>query len=233
MKEDNRLMIKQEKIKPEGIRAWYFRTTSKSRKFLLWATVVGLAIGGCVFGLSPDGFVAKIQQFNGAITIPVAGFIWIVGFILLFLVPQREASFRGQEWIEQMVSGMLPVVEIWKNIGNKVEAELPGMLAQVKDSIQKANTTLDDLRVSAKKIDEAVLSGNQIAEDARPAIEALKRIEASLEAELKKGFFIKVDSALESIQTLGGLPKTEQQLPDMGWALESIRRNKEKTGAKS
>jgi hypothetical protein len=228
--------MSQQVKKPEGIRAWYGRTTAKARKFLVWATVVGLMGGLAVFAFAPEGFTARVQQFNGAMTIPIFGFIWILGFIYLFLIPQREASFRGQEWIELMVSTfhklseekIAPAVEVWMKIGKQVEAEFPAVLAQTK-------ATMEDLRAAAKKLNEAVDHNGKTIEDIKPAIESLKRIEAKFEAEIKGGLFEKVDTALDSVCSLGGMPgKTEpDETPDLQWAIESIRKNKAKIGGKS
>lgn len=226
--------------KPEGIRSWYARTTSKARKVLVWTSAVGIMAAGFFFVFAPQDLIEKIQQFNGAMTIPIFGLIWILGFIYMFLIPQREAGFRGQEWIENIAvtfqdsvdQKMAPAVKTWQNIGLEVEKELPGVLAGIKDGLKKASDTMDELRAAAKKIQEAVVKNEKVVENAIPAIEALKRIEAKIEAEIKAGLFENVQATLESVRGISGVPKQEEESPNLNWALESIRKNKAKAAGK-
>lgn len=236
--------------RPEGIRAWYSRTTSKARKALLWFTVIGVigAIG--VFWVAPVSVMERIQQFNGAMTIPLFGLIWIVGFIYMFLIPQREAGFRSQEWVETMVTTfqdsmvrqISPAVKIWTEIGTDVKAEIPVVLGDVRAVMKKVSETMDDLRMAAKRLTEAVEKNEKILQDAKPAIEALRRIETKVELEIKAGLFENLQTALEAVRELGGMPpsktvvQVEEDAPiNLQWAIESIRKNAEKAkvGAKS
>lgn len=218
--------MNEEKKRPEGIRAWYDRTTSKARTFLLWLSVVGTTTAIVVFFFVPEAITTRIQQFNGALTIPLFGLIWILGFIYLFLNPQREAAFRGQEWIEEMVTllhksmdeKIAPTVKLWGEIGEQIKKEIPGLISGAKE-------TMNELRAAAKDLTDAVKRNEKVVEDLKPAIDALKRIETKIEVEIKRGMFEKLDSALESV---GGLPKTDVEEPNSNWALESIRRNKAK-----
>lgn len=88
----------------ESIRQWYRKTTKKSMAWLIWAGVVSSIGAAFFYVLVPQAVHLKLQVFNGAITIPVAGGIWIVSFILLWLVPMRETAFRSQESMERMES---------------------------------------------------------------------------------------------------------------------------------
>jgi len=227
--------------KKESVRQWYHRTTSGARKFLLMFSAVAVAAAVVLFICAPQSLHQSLQQFNGAYVIPVAGGIWILGFLYIFLIPQREVGFRSQEFIESMSNSVkdtiereiVPAVTLWKRVGEKIEAELPGMITQVKDGMKQATATMEDLRAAAKRLNDAVDMNGKIVEDTKPAIEALKRIEAKVEVAIRGGLFEKVDTALDSVRSLGGLPpKEEEEQPNMDWALESIRRNKAKTGAK-
>lgn len=88
----------------EPIRQWYQKTTKKALRSLWWATAISFVGAVLFYVLAPSNVHLKLQIFNGAITIPVAGAIWIVSFILLWLVPMRETAFRSQESMERMES---------------------------------------------------------------------------------------------------------------------------------
>jgi hypothetical protein len=110
---------------------------------------------------------------------------------------------------------------VWKRVGEKVEAELPAFLKKVDDGFK-------ELKDSAQKLSSVIEKNESIAADARPAIEALKRIEARIEDEIKKGLFEKANAALDSVRTMGGLPPKEEEKEDLSFALNSIRKNKDK-----
>jgi len=86
----------------EPIRQWYKKTTKKSLRSLWIASAVTFVGAILFYVLAPPGVHLSLQVFNGAITIPAAGGIWIVSFILLWLVPMRETAFRSQESMERM-----------------------------------------------------------------------------------------------------------------------------------
>lgn len=94
-------MSEQSPVQSEPIRAWFERKTKKIRKAIIWSS--GLAVIGSVvsFLFMPDKVIATLQVFNGAMTIPVFGGIWMVSFIFMFLLPSREAGFRSQEGIDE------------------------------------------------------------------------------------------------------------------------------------
>lgn len=86
----------------ESIREWYRKTTARSMRWLIASVVISSIGAALFFALVPSEVHSKIQIFNGAITIPVAGLIWIVTFIVMWLVPMRETAFRSQESMERM-----------------------------------------------------------------------------------------------------------------------------------
>lgn len=67
--------------KAESVRGWYHRTTSGARKFLLVFSAIAICAAVVLFLCAPQSLHASIQQFNGAYVIPVAGGIWILGFL--------------------------------------------------------------------------------------------------------------------------------------------------------
>jgi hypothetical protein len=213
--------------KGESVRAWYHRTTSGARKFLLYFSAIAIVAAIALFMLAPQSLHASIQQFNGAYIIPVAGGIWILGFLYIFLIPQREVGFRSQEFIESMSNSVretlereiVPAVAVWKRVGEKIEAELPVFMKKVDEGILQ-------IQESAKKLTIAVEKNEGLSAEVKPAIDALKRIEAKFEEEIKNGFFEKANAALDSVRSLGGIPGKEDSEENLSYALESIKKNK-------
>lgn len=216
--------------KKESIREWYSRKTGWAFKAICFMTTCSL-ITMCIMWASASlPQLQRLQTFNGALTIPLIGGIWIFGFIYMFLTPSREASFRGQESLEEgveiirvaVLEKIAPAAAIWCRIGEQFERELPLI-------VRKAHETLDELRVAAKNIDEAAKKNDQFVGQAQPAIEALKRIEHRVEMEIQSGLFENMRAAAEGVKTLSGIPKDASE-PDYKWALESVRRAKAKSG---
>lgn len=215
----------------EGIRQWYNRTTRTWRKALVWATIVAI-VGAIVFYcLGSTNLFSRIQTYNGALTIPVGAGLWMAAFVFIFLIPSREAGFRSQEWIEIAVAilqkavreEIAPTARVWTRIGERVEKELPAMLAEAREGIQL-------VRTSAVKIEETVQKNEKVAEQVKPVVEALKRIEERIEHEIKTGIIDDVRQAAISIQTFTGpgaakkVPVSDQ--PDMSRILPALARKK-------
>lgn len=228
MSEELQVNVKSKSNKMnESIRQWYGRTTSGARKFLLIFSLFAIAAAIVLFIYAPQSMHASLQQFNGAYVIPVAGGIWILGFLYIFLIPQREVGFRTQEFIESMSNSVkdtiereiVPAVLVWKRVGEKVESELPGFLKRIDEGI-------GEIREVSKKLSTAIEKNEGLAADIKPAVEALRRIEASVETEIKNGLFENAKAAMESVRSLGGLPNKEAAQEDLSYALSSIRKNK-------
>lgn len=211
----------------ESIRQWYHRTTSGARKFLLIFSGIAICAAIALFIFAPQSLHVSIQQFNGAYVIPVAGGIWILGFLYIFLIPQREVGFRSQEFIESMSNSVrdtlereiVPAVAVWKRLGEKIEAELPNFMKKVDEGIL-------EIQSSSKKLAVAIEKNEGLAADVKPAVEALRRIEAKFEEEIRGGFFEKANAALDSVRSLGGIPGKEDSEENLSYALESIKKNK-------
>lgn len=208
----------------ESIREWYRRTTGWAVKAIVFLTVCSVTTIGIMWCVASLPTLQRLQTANGALTIPLIGGIWIFGFIYLFLTPSREASFRGQESLEEaveivraaMLEKIAPAAAIWSRIGEQMEQQLPQMT-------QKASETLDELRNAARNIDSAIQKNVGFMEEARPAIDALKRIEHRVELEIQSGMFENMKAASESIKSLAGIPKDATE-PDYKWALESLKK---------
>lgn len=226
MSEELQVTVKSAK-KGESIRGWYHRTTSGARKVLLIFSAIAICAAVVLFVFAPQSLHASIQQFNGAYVIPVAGGIWILGFLYIFLIPQREVGFRSQEFIESMSNSVretlereiVPAVAVWKRLGEKIEAELPHFMKKVDEGILEIQT-------SSKKLALAIEKNEGLAADVKPAVEALKRIEAKFEEEIKNGFFEKANAALDSVRSLGGIPGKDDSEENLSYALDSIKKNK-------
>jgi hypothetical protein len=145
---------------------------------------------------------------------------------------ERTASFFSKpeesplvQYLEKRLEAERGKIEetmgVWKRVGEKVEAELPGLLKKVDEGFK-------ELKDSAQKLSLVIEKNESIAAEARPAIEALKRIEAKVEDEIKRGLFEKAHAALDSVRTMGGLPPKEEEREDLSFALNSIRNNKNK-----
>lgn len=182
--------------KPESIRQWYQRTTSKARMSLVWASAISIIFGVLFFMFAPLKLAQFMQTANGAVTIPIAGGIWIAAFVYIFLVPSREVGFRSQESIEQTVEilndavekRIKPALEVWQRIGLRVEGELNGgLLVQIKDAIKMVQETSAKITVSAETSNGEI---KQFTADAKPAMEALKRIQDKLEGGILGDVFL-------------------------------------------
>lgn len=217
--------------KRESIREWYSRKTGWAFKAICFMTTCSVATMCVMWGAASLPQLQRLQTFNGALTIPLIGGIWIFGFIYMFLTPSREASFRGQESLEEaveiirtaMMEKISPATAIWGRIGERLERELPIV-------VQKANDTLDELRNAARNLDAAAKRNGTFMDEAKPAIDALKRIEHRVELEIQGGFFESMKAATESVKSFAGIPKDATE-PDYKWALESVRKAKAKAAA--
>lgn len=226
------LLIVESQIKlpeqREGVRQWYERTTRSWRKALVWATVIAV-VGAIVFWcLGSLSLFSRIQTFNGATVIPIGAGLWMASFVFIFLIPSREASFRGQEWIESFVTlaersireQIAPAAKVWIRFGERMEKEVPEFLKELRQG-------LETVKSSAVRIEEAVKKNEQIAKDAKPIIEALKRIQQRLEKEIETGVIEDFRNATRAIQTLAGpgalrdVPESDQ--PNLQRALQALR----------
>lgn len=210
--------------KAEGVRAWYDRTTRKWRKLLL-VSVLGAVVISIIFYIAaPQAVHLKLQIFNGAIVIPVAAAIWIAAFVYIFLVPNREVGFRSQEAIEKTVEilndavdrRMAPAIATWTRIGERVEKELPGLIQEAKEAFATTRRIADRIEKAANKNEE-------LAAEAKPAIEALRKISERLNHEIETGLMEEARTAFVSVKSMAGIPKNPTE-PDLGMALTGLRK---------
>lgn len=215
----------------EGIRQWYNRTTRTWRKALLWSTVIAIIGAAIFFCLGSMPIFTKLQTFNGAMVIPIGAGLWMAAFVFIFLIPSREAGFRSQEWIEVAVAilqrtvrdEITPAAKIWTRIGTRVEEEIPKLLSEIRNGIDMAKAT-------SAKVEEAIKKNETIAADAKPVIEALKRIEDRLEKEIKAGLIDDIRQAAHAVKSFAGadtakkVPTADQ--PNLGRALQVLERKR-------
>lgn len=226
-------------FKQENIRAWYKRTTSGYRKAMYWATGLSLAIMAFMWFTCSLTTLQKIQTFNGALTVPLLGGLWIFLFIFAFLVPSREASFRGQESLEKMVALMDetiskkvdPAVVIWKSLGERIQKELDnGLLDDLKLAVK-------DLREAAAKVHEGNGEVKKFAADVKPVIKALQDLQDKIKRDNILYELVEGARAIRSLgQPLppppengkpvakGEVPVPEVDEPKVGKALSMIRK---------
>jgi hypothetical protein len=224
---------------PETIRQWYDRTTSKARMGLIWCCAISIVFGACFFAFAPLKLAQFMQTANGAVTIPIAGGIWIAAFVYIFLVPSREVGFRSQESIEQtqqilgdaVKKKIEPALEVWLRIGNRVETELNnGLMDQIK-------STIKDLREATLKVTNSAETSNgeikKFTEDAKPAIDALKGLNDKIDKNLGGDFVDNLKMAIESVKHMSlppmdpGMP-VQMKEPKIDKALSMISSSKQK-----
>lgn len=217
-------------MKPEGVRAWYERTTAKHRKVFMVASLVSGTIMALMWTCAPTATLMRLQSFNGALTIPLVGGLWIYMFIFMFLAPSREASFRGQEALERGIEFLKGAAEIWKKVGIDVERELPLM-------VKKVDATIEEVRVAVKKIEASSEKGSTFLAEAKPALDSLKAIEMRLEHEMNAGIMEDVRMAIDAVKMMMPPPVKPAGAgskdaapaypdPDLGSALRVIGKKK-------
>ncbi len=173
---------------PEGIRAWYKKSTRRAMRGLVWATAILITAIVLVWMFAPLAKLQHAQTFNGALTIPGFGGLWIASFILTWLIPMREVSFRGQESMERMEEKvvnrmeekLIPALDTWQRIGTKVEEEL---IPRFEKFLEGAEKAADQLSSSAKNVEDKAsgalatidkLESSRIIDEVREATQAMK-----------------------------------------------------------
>jgi methyl-accepting chemotaxis protein len=175
----------------ESIRQWYDRTTRKWRKFLWCASVATLVVMGVSFLSLSTPTLARIQTFNGALTIPLWGGLWILSFILMFLVPSREASFRGQESLDAtsamvrdaVQNDLRPAAQQWKKLADQVQGELNGgLLTDFKEMVKTMKETAASVKDTAAALKETAqklqVSADASSKELHETSEELKKFTA-------------------------------------------------------
>lgn len=168
--------------KPEGIRAWYERTTKRIRKAIFWSSVWAL-LGSVVFYFAvSEGVTHRLQIFNGAIVIPVAAAIWIAAFIWMFLLPSREAGFRSQEAIERAIAllsdaidrRVTPAMSAVERVAGKIEEAIDrGAISKAEAVIhQRVVPAADAWNRLGQRLEGAVVN-DKVLLDVKVAAQAL------------------------------------------------------------
>lgn len=211
--------------KPEGIRDWYRRSTKKALRSIYVATAVLLLVAVAFWLLAPLSTLMRLQTFNGALTIPLAGGLWIAAFMLVWLIPMREISFRGQESLDRTEERIVraledrfnPALDTWKRIGERVENKL---LDEVEGAVA-------DMRRIADRLDHAMNGAEsraqQIEDKYGPTAERLKVIASHVEEAFQGGVLKEMRETAQAIRRLNGL---EAPRPDAGEALDIIRKRR-------
>lgn len=186
----------------EGIRSWYKRKTRKAIVGLIGATVILIVAATLVWVFAPMAGIARAQTFNGALTIPGFGGLWIASFMFIWLIPMREVSFRGQESMERMEAKLIPAIETWQRVGDRFERVILPKLEEAIDTTQR--------------------TAQLIEKKAAPAIEIARRIEANIEAELTTGLLQEIRSAAQSVNLVVMSKEGTPTPPSVDRALEAL-----------
>lgn len=113
----------------ESIRAWYDRKTRHARMGLGIGAAAILVFAVIFFLLAPSWLNLKLQVFNGAVTIPFFGGLWLAAFIIIWLVPMREVGFRSQEVMEKMMDA----TEAGRERADRLMGRFEKLMDQIED----------------------------------------------------------------------------------------------------
>lgn len=210
-------MVGQKKEEP--IREWYRRTTRRSRKAILYATILSIGVMAYSWMTMKLPTLQILQTFNGALSVPLLGGIWIMAFIVMFLAPSREVGFRSQETLEKtakmlsdaMNDKVIPAMECWNRVGQSIEKIVAGGL------FEDVKATIRQIQETALRLERQATEGNgeikKFVSDTRPAIEALKQLQARINTEFGSEFAGDLKSAIQSVRELGGMPRRPSAPP--------------------
>lgn len=228
-----------EQPKSETIRQWFQRTTRRSRKAILYATIViGIVMGISWHNMSVNT-MSRIQTFNGALSVPLLAGLWTAALLILFLRPTREAAFRSQETLDSGIGALdkkidaglvamdkkmesankmladafankiIPAADCWNRVGQRIEKIL------VDGLVEEVKGAIKDIKETASRLEKTAAEGNgeikKFVADTGPAIDALKRIQVRLDNELGDGFVDDLKSAMQSVRELGGMPSAPKE----------------------
>lgn len=165
---------------PEPLRAWYKNKTRNAIRGLIGASVITIVGAVLLWVLAEMPFLARMQTFNGAIIIPAFGGIWIASFMFIWLIPMRELSFRGQESFDRSeeklktaIDKILPAVEVWQRIGERVEKEL---LPKIEKTLEDARQRVGPAAESVRRLENSVEGHvGLLAKDVKEATQSIKR----------------------------------------------------------
>lgn len=196
--------------KPESIRGWYQRTTKNSRVGFVAMTVVAFSVMAAMWIFASMPTLSKLQTFNGALTVPLIGGLWIFAFIFMFLIPSREASFRAQEALEDGIGTMkkmieenvIPAAKALERILLLVEKEYP----EIK---RRAEVMATDLKATTERVEKALEENKAFVGEVRPVLAALKRIEERFEEDILDDLKL----AAEAVKRMGGMPPAAAAAP--------------------
>lgn len=145
----------------EGIREWYDRTTKMARKSLLIAAISLTSFSVVFYVLASQPLLTKLQTFNGAITIPGFGALWLGTFICIWMLPIREVSFRSHEAMEKMEARADGMQDRIDKIMDKFEKKLDSI---TDEDIKKMKKILDKGAKSVTPLPYKRRDSNEIQE---------------------------------------------------------------------
>jgi hypothetical protein len=84
-------------------------------------------------------------------------------------------------------------------IGERIEKEIPEFVKEFKESIRV-------VRDSAVKIEAVVAKNEKVAEEIKPVVLALKKLQESIEREIKAGILVEIREASQAIKASLAVP---------------------------
>lgn len=229
-------MTKPQEKDEKSIRAWWTRKTRKVGRMILLSSIVSMIGALLFFRYASPELVARIQSFNGAMTIPVAGAIWVAAFVFQFLIPSREVAFRSQETLERtekrlteslealdrfMADQAIPAVEACRRMAHLFETQY---FKDIQSTIYVCQYAAKNAVETAKKTETMAI---EIHRDALPSIASAARILAALEKSLDGGILDRLNLAVDTASTLGPV-KGGATAPDLNRSIGIIRSSTQK-----
>lgn len=220
----------------ESIRSWWTKKTKKVGRMILVSSIISMIGALMFFRYAPAEIVSRIQAFNGAMTIPVAGAIWLAAFVFQFLIPSREVAFRSQETLERtekrlaeslgalnsfMKDQAVPAVEACRHMAHLFETQY---FKDIQSTIYVCQYAAKNAVETAKKTETMAV---EIHRDALPAIASAARILATLEKALDGGILDRLNQAVETASTLGPV-KGGATAPDLARSIGVMRSSVQK-----
>jgi hypothetical protein len=212
------------KQQTETIRQWYYRTTRRPRKAILYASILAFVGMWLAWKFMPVETQIRIQSFNSALTIPTLAILWTSALVFMFLKPTREAAFRSQETLDAGIgalegrldvgikalekrldtvttilskaldSKIIPAMDCWNRVGQRIEDVIVN-----QGLLEEVKRVMGELSEGVKRMEAH-------ATDVKPTILALKGIQEKLDHCFDENFVDDLKLAVEGLREFNRPP---------------------------
>lgn len=217
------------------IREWWTRKTKKVSRYILISSIVSLIASMLFFEYAPPALIARIQIFNGAMTLPVGGAIWIAAFIFQFLIPSREVAFRSQETLERTELRVKESLEKFDKFMTEEAGPAIQLLRKTVEAFEtryskNIETTVDACQDAARDAVETAqrteTMARELHREALPMIQTAARVIEKVDKALNGGLLAQIGLLAKGAQTMGEV-KGGATVPDLNRALTSLKKKPE------